>query len=163
MPRKINVPLRYIPKRLSKKDKKTQKKELLRSRKAYKKGKYYTRKKVKTFKSTVSKHILKARKIYKINSIKPSKNLSKKTGCSINALEKIVNKGRGAYFSSGSRPNQTAESWGIARLASSITGGKASANDLNILQEGCKTTSRALKMAIKTKKKGTRRVPKIKL
>ena len=163
MPRNINVPLRYVPKRLSKKDKKTQKKELLRSRKAYKKGKYYTRKKVKTFKSTVSKHILKARKIYKINSIKPSKNLSKKTGCSINALEKIVNKGRGAYFSSGSRPNQTAESWGIARLASSITGGKASANDLNILQEGCKTTSRALKMAIKTKKKGTRRVPKIKL
>ena len=49
MPRNINVPLRYIPKRLSKKDKKTQKKELLRSRKAYKKGKYYTRKKVKTF------------------------------------------------------------------------------------------------------------------
>jgi len=148
---------------INKKDKKTQKKELLRSRKAYKKGKYYTRKKVKTFKSTVSKHILKARKIYKINSIKPSKKLSKKTGCSIKALEKIVNKGRGAYFSSGSRPNQTTESWGIARLASSITGGNASAIDLNILQEGCNTTSRALKMAIKTKKKGTRRVPKIKL
>lgn len=49
MSRNINVPLRYIPKRLSKKDKKIQKKELLRSRKAYKKGKYYTRKKVKTF------------------------------------------------------------------------------------------------------------------
>lgn len=163
MLRNINVPLRYIPKRLSKKDKKIQKKELLRSRKAYKKGKYYTRKKVKTFKSTVSKHILKARKIYKINSIKPSKKLSKKTGCSIKALKKIVNKGRGAYFSSGSRPNQTAESWGIARLASSITGGKASAIDLNILEEGCNTTSKALKMAIKTKKKGTRRVPKIKL
>ena len=163
MTRNINVPLRYIPKRLSKKDKKTQKKELLRSRKAYKKGKYYTRKKVKTFKSTVSKHILNARKIYKINSIKPSKKLSKKTGCSIKALEKIVNKGKGAYFSSGSRPNQTAESWGIARLASSITGGKASAIDLNILEEGCNTRSKALKMAIKTKKKGTRRVPKIKL
>lgn len=162
MSRDINVPLRYIPKRLSKKDKKIQKKELLRSRKAYKKGKYYTRKRVKSFKSTVSKHILKARKIYKINSIKPSKKLSKKTGCSLTSLKKIVNKGKGAYFSSGSRPNQTAESWGIARLASSITGGKASAIDLNILQKGCNTTSKALKMAIKTKKK-IRRVPKIKL
>ena len=159
----INIPLRYIPNRLSKKDKKIQKKELLRSRKAYKKGKYYTRKKVNTFKSTVSKHIIKARKVYKIKTINPSKNLSKKTGCSLSALKQIVNKGRGAYFSSGSRPNQSAESWGIARLASAISGGKASAIDLNILQEGCKSSSKALKLAIKPKKSGTRRVPKIKL
>lgn len=37
--------------------------------------------------------------------------------------EKIINKGKGAYYSSGSRPNQTPYSWGLARLASVIMGG----------------------------------------
>jgi hypothetical protein len=81
-------------------------------------------------------------------------------------LRKIVNKGRGAYFSSGSRPNQTSESWGLARLASSITGGKAAAVDYSILEQGCSKNSKALKLAKQAKKKhghGTRRVAKIKL
>ena len=43
---KRKVPLRYLPKRLSKKDKLKQRRELNKSRKAYKQGKYYTRKKV---------------------------------------------------------------------------------------------------------------------
>jgi hypothetical protein len=83
----------------------------------------------------------------------PNKELSVKTGCKISALEKIVKKGEGAYYSSGSRPNQTAESWGIARLASSITGGNASIVDYHILKSGCKKTSKALKLANKTCKK----------
>ena len=37
----------------------------------------------------------------------------------------ILKKGRGAYYSSGSRPNQSSNSWAYARLASVITGGKA--------------------------------------
>ena len=52
-------------------------------------------------------------------------------------LRKIVKKGQGAYFSSGSRPNQTGHSWGRARLASAITGGKAE-EGYKILEEGCK-------------------------
>ena len=40
------VPQRYVPKTLPKKSRKKQIKELKRSRKSYKKGKYYTRKKV---------------------------------------------------------------------------------------------------------------------
>tara|TARA_Y100001937_G_scaffold116670_1_gene168904 strand:+ start:21 stop:416 length:396 start_codon:yes stop_codon:yes gene_type:complete len=36
---------------------------------------------------------------------------------------KIIDKGMGAYYSSGSRPNQTPMSWGRARLASVILGG----------------------------------------
>jgi hypothetical protein len=68
-------------------------------------------------------------------------------------LEKILSKGRGAYFSSGSRPNQSAESWGLARLASAITGGNASTVDYKILVEGCKPSSKALKLARKTCKK----------
>ena len=159
------VPKRYVPKTLNKRDKVKASKELNLSRKLYNKGKYYTRKRVKSFKSKPSKHIIKARKTYGIQNIKPSTELAKKTGCSISALKKIVNKGEGAYFSSGSRPNQTAHSWGYARLASSITGGKASAVDYTILENGCKSNSKALKLAKTSQhfKHGTRRVPKVKL
>jgi hypothetical protein len=149
----LNVPKRYIPKILSKRDTKKQKQYLRKSRKLYKKGVYYERPKLKTFKSKPSNHIENAKKIYKVDTLEPTKELAEKTQCSKDALEKIVNKGRGAYYSSGSRPNQTAESWGLARLASSITGGNASIVDYNILQEGCKPSSKALKMATKTYKK----------
>ena len=149
----MNYPLKYLPKRLSTKDRKQQLKQLKRSRNAYKKHIYITRKKVKSYKSKKSKHILQAQKIYKLNNIAINANLSKKTGCSIKALNKIVNKGRGAYFSSGSRPNQSAESWGLARLASSITGGKAAAVDYSILEHGCSNKSKALKLAQQAKKK----------
>jgi hypothetical protein len=158
--------LRYIPKTLTKKDKKKQSKEILKSIKLYKKGKYYTRKKISSFKSKKSKHILKAQKIYNVEKIGATKELAKATKCSINSLAKIINKGEGAYYSSGSRPNQTPQSWGIARLASAITGGKAAAVDYNILENGCKENSKALKLAKLARKKhgyGTRKVAKIKI
>jgi hypothetical protein len=154
---KLHVPKRYIPKRLTTRDLAKQKRELRKSRKLYKRGKYYTRKHVKSFHSKPSGHVEYARKLYKIDTITPSAELAEKTKCSQDALEKIVNKGRGAYFSSGSRPNQSAESWGLARLASAITGGASSAIDYSILKEGCSPASPALKMAEKClsiKKKG---------
>ena len=92
--------------------------------------------------------------------------MSKATGCSKKSLAKIINKGAGAYYSSGSRPNQTSQSWGIARLASAITAGKAAAVDYNILEEGCNSKSKALKLAKKAKKKygqGTKRAPKVEI
>ena len=159
----MSYPKRYVPTRLTKKDKKKQKREINKSRKAYKKGKYYTRKTVKSFKSKESSHVTKAKKIYGVKNISASSNLAKKTGCSVSALRKIVKKGQGAYYSSGSRPNQTGHSWGRARLASSITGGKAAAVDFNILESGCKSGSKALRLAKASKKRhghGTRRVPK---
>ena len=70
---KKNVPKKYIPDRLSDKDKKQQEKQLKKSRKLYKKGKYYTRKKVKSFTSKKSGHILKAEKMYNIPNVIPSK------------------------------------------------------------------------------------------
>ena len=161
---KKRYPKKYIPKSITKKDKIKQKKEIEKSKREYKKGKFYTRKKLGSFKTKLSPHVKKAYKIYNLDKIKINKSLSKKTGCSIKSLKKIVNKGKGAYYSSGSRPNQTAESWGIARLSSSITGGKSSAIDYNILKEGCKKNSKALKLANNTKKihkKGKRKVPKI--
>ena len=162
----VRVPKRYVPKMLTRKDRKKQKKMLRKSRKLYKRKKYYTRKKLKSFKSKTSPHILKARNMYKMKSIKPSRKLAKKTKCTMKALKKIVEKGQGAYFSSGSRPNQTGHSWGIARLASSITGGKAAAVDYKVLEKGCKKSSKALKLAKKSRKKykkGLRRVKSTKI
>lgn len=163
MAKKESVPIRYVPKSLTKKDKKKQSKMIKKSRKMYKNKKYLTRKKVKSFDSKESPHIKKAKKVYGLDTIKPSKELANKTLCSINSLNKIMKKGQGAYYSSGSRPNQTGHSWGIARLASSITGGKAAAVDFNILEEGCDPKSKALKLAKKSRKKhnyGKRRVLK---
>lgn len=161
---KKSIAKKYIPDKLSKKDKKKQKSQINKSRKMYKKKKYFTRKKVSSFKSKKSKHIIKSEKLYKTNII-PSKKLSKATGCSVNALNKIVKKGQGAYYSSGSRPNQSSHSWGYARLGSSISGGKAAAVDFKIIEKGCKKSGKAYKLALKSKKKnkfGTRKVPKYK-
>ena len=160
------VPIKYVPKRLTRKDKKKARRELKKSRKAYKKGKYYTRKKVKSFKSKKSNHVINAMKIYGVKSVSASPKLAKKSGCSVTGLKKLVSKGAGAYYSSGSRPNQTAISWGRARMASAITGGKAAAVDFKILEKYCKPSSKALKLAKQAKKKhgyGTRKVRKVKL
>jgi len=149
----IKLPIRYVPNKLSKKDKNKQINMLIKSKKMYKKHKYYTRKALPSYNNKTSKHILNARKIYNIKNITPNKQLSLKTGCSLSALNKIVNKGEGAYYSSGSRPNQTPQSWGLARLARSITSGKAAAVDYNILKEGCNHNKKAFILAKKSKKK----------
>lgn len=147
------IPIRYLPKNLTKKDRKKQFQMLFKSKNMYKQNKYFTRKKVSSFKSKPSKHLSNAKKIYKIQNIFPNKELSEKTGCKLSALKQIVKKGEGAYYSSGSRPNQTAQSWGLARLASSLTSGKSAAVDYNIIEKGCKHNKKAFILATKAKKK----------
>lgn len=149
---KQKIPLRYLPRSLSKTDKNKQLNNLNKSKKAYLNGNYISRPKLKSFKSKPSNNITRARKIYNIDKITPSRELAKKSGCSIVALKKIVNKGEGAYFSSGSRPNQSAKSWGLARLGASLTGAKSSAVDFNILDKLCSHSGIAYKMAKKTRK-----------
>lgn len=161
-----NIIVRYAPKRLTSKDRKKQIAQIKKSRRLYQKGIYYTRKPVGSFRSKTSKHILNARKMYNVDKIGATNELSKKSGCSKEALKKIIQKGEGAYFSSGSRPNQTAQSWGIARLASALTAGKAGAVDYNILMDGCKNGSKGYKIAKLAHTKygfGKRRVPKVKM
>jgi hypothetical protein len=148
----MKIPIRYLPKRLTRKDKSKQIRMLMRSRRLYKNNKYYTRKQIPSYKSKTSNHIVDARRIYKISNVEPNKELASKTGCTLSALHKIVRKGEGAYFSSGSRPNQTAQSWGIARLASSITGGKSAAVDYNIIEKGCNHKKRAFILANRAKR-----------
>jgi hypothetical protein len=149
----MTFPNRYIPKNLTKKDKQKQLKMLIKSKKLYKKHKYYTRKNVSSYKNKKSNHILNARKIYNIQNITPNKELAQKTGCKISALKQIVKKGEGAYYSSGSRPNQTPQSWGLARLASAITSGKAAAVDYDIINKGCKHNKKAFILANKSRKR----------
>lgn len=149
----IHFPIRYLPNNLTKTDKNKQIKMLLKSKKLYKKNKYYTRKNISSYKNKKSNHILTASKIYGIKNITPNQELSRKTGCSISALKQIVKKGEGAYYSSGSRPNQTPQSWGLARLASSVTAGKSAAVDYDIIKKGCNHKKKAFILANKSKKK----------
>ena len=118
------IPKQYVPKSLSAEDKKKQIKSI-------KEGK--DRPKVESFKSQRSKHVIKFEKRHgkKItDDTWISKNLITRTG-----IKKILDKGRGAYYSSGSRPNQSSESWARARLASALTGGAAAKVDKNILEK----------------------------
>ena len=147
------VPIRYLPSKLSKKDKSKQIAMLFKSKRLYKQNKYYTRKTLSSYKNAPSSHIQNATKLYKVDTVSPNKDLAAKTGCSISALKQIIKKGEGAYFSSGSRPNQTAQSWGLARLASSLTSGKSAAVDYDIIKDGCKHNKKAFKLANKARLK----------
>ena len=149
----IKFPIRYLPNKLTNDDKTKQFKMLMKSKKLYKKHKYYTRKNVSSYTHKKSSHILDARRIYNIKNITPNKELALKTGCTISALNHIVKKGEGAYYSSGSRPNQTPQSWGLARLASSITSGKSAAVDYDIINKGCNHKKRAFILANKARQK----------
>ena len=128
------IPTRYLSP-LNKKDKIIQKKMILKSRRMYKKGIYQTRKTLKSYPNKVSNHVIRAKKKFGVNSMVPSSKLAKKTGCPLHVLQKIVQKGEGAYYSSGSRPNQTPQTWGIARLSSALTGGPAAKVDASLIQQ----------------------------
>ncbi len=125
---------------LSKEDKKKQEKQLKKSVEDYKKGKFTNRKKLESFKSKPSSYV---------------EQVKKKTGLPVNfdkladkltrtdkrekevrkGLEEIYDKGKGAYYSSGSRPNQTPESWGKGRVASVLVGGPSRKIDKKIVEK----------------------------
>ncbi len=112
--KKTGLPKKYVPKSLTPADKKKQVKSI-------KEGK--PRPKLDSYKSKRSSHAEKFEKRYgyKISNLsRISKEIISRKG-----IDEILAKGRGAYYSAGSRPNQTAQSWALARLASVITGGNA--------------------------------------
>ncbi len=66
-------------------------------------------------------------------------DIAKLTGIKKSALQKIYNKGVGAFKNPGpSRPNMKKEQWAMARVYSSVMGGKAAKVDKNELKEGRK-------------------------
>ena len=93
----------------------------------------------------------KAKQEFSVDAIVPSVKLAKATGCTRKAMGKIVDKGEGAYYSAGSRPNQTGASWGRARLASALVGGPAARIDWHVLKDGCKPTGKTRRLIQKTK------------
>ena len=124
------IPKKYTA-RLSKKDKKKQTRFIRKAIRSYKKGKYVDRPKLKSYKAKKSQWVVKFEKKYGEN-IKTHKQISKVTRIPTKALKAVVKKGKGAYYSSGSRPNQTAESWGKARMYSYIMGGPTRKYDQHI-------------------------------
>lgn len=124
------IPNKYTA-RLSKKDKKKQAKSIKKAIRSYKKGKYIDRPKLKSYKPKKSSWVVKFEKKYG-EDVKTYKEIEKATGIPAKALKSVVKKGKGAYYSSGSRPNQTAESWGKARMYSYIMGGPTRKYDQHI-------------------------------
>jgi hypothetical protein len=117
------VPKRYIPDSLSEKDKKKQIKSIFENK---------DRPKVK-YKERRSSWVVKFEEKYGVpitDTDYIDKNILKEEG-----QKQIINKGMGAYYSSGSRPNQNPYSWGYGRLASVILGGKARRLDEKIWEK----------------------------
>ena len=126
----MKIPKKYSNK-LSRKDKKKQLRSIRNARRSYRKGIYVDRPKLKSYRSKKSSWVTKFEKKYGDN-IKTYKEIEKATGIPKKALMAVVRKGKGAYYSSGSRPNQTATSWGKARMYSYIMGGPTRKIDKHI-------------------------------
>ncbi len=119
--KKSGLPKKYVPSSLSKEDRKKQIKSI--------KDKT-DRPKVKSFQSKRSSLVERFEKKYgyKISNLsRISKEIISKKG-----IDEIMKKGRGAFYSSGSRPNQTAQSWSLARLAGVIMNSPARKVDKKI-------------------------------
>jgi len=114
------IPKKYT-KKLSKNDKSKQVRNIRTARRSYKRGKYVSRPKLKSFKKKESGWTAKFHKRYPEAKTVPQ--IARATGIPTKALNAVKRKGMGAYYSSGSRPNQTAQSWGKARMYSYILGG----------------------------------------
>ena len=117
------IPKQYVPDSLSKGDKEKQKKSIIEKKK---------RPKV-DFKSKPSSYVERFKKKY-------GKNMDNKKFINDNIItyagqKKIIDKGMAAYYSSGSRPNQTPASWSKARLASVIMFGPAFKVDRDIAEK----------------------------
>lgn len=128
-PPKIN-PIYYAG--LGKADAKIQRKRIRKSQKESEKGVYRVRPTPKSYKYKPSRHVVDFDRTYGV-SITALKKVAVLTGVSVSKQKRILSKGRGAYFSSGSRPGQTPSSWAYARLASALLGRGACTVDQHIL------------------------------
>ena len=119
--KKRKIPKKYLPNNLSQNNKKTQLKSILKGTE---------RPELKSYKSKRSGWVKKFEKKYnkKITDKKwIHKNIIKEEGQKL-----IIDKGKAAYYTSGSRPNQTPYSWAYGRLAGVILNSPARKIDINI-------------------------------
>lgn len=133
----MSIPQKYIPDYLSPEDKQKAKENIIESREAYKKGKYINRIQLKTAKTKKSNYTTEFKKKYgDLNKDEIVKLLESKGAINAKqAIDEIMSKGKGAYYSGGSRPLQTAFSWAWARLYSVLLGGKSRDVDLEIVKK----------------------------
>lgn len=115
------IPKKYLPKSLSKSNSKKQRNSILQGN---------NRPKLKSYKSKRSGWVKKFEEKYKHKITDKkwiNKNILKNKGQTL-----IINKGKAAYYTSGSRPNQTPSSWAYGRLAGVILNSPARKIDKNI-------------------------------
>lgn len=125
-----NIPKKYIPDSLTETQRKKQIKSIFENKERPKLQRVKRR----------SSYTVRFNKIYgskldKLEGGRNIKNISKVTGLPYKALKKVFEKGEGAYYSSGSRPNQSPQSWAYARLYSYILGGGAREVDKDITKK----------------------------
>ena len=125
---------KYVPPSLSSKDKAKQRKILKERKTKAKKGVYIQKKLDPKKKPKQSSFTTRFKKKYKLSSYSLT-SISRATGIPIGALRAVKKKGLGAYYSSGSRPNVTAQQWAQARIYSYILGGGARKADKAITKK----------------------------
>jgi len=114
-----DIPKRYLPDSLSEKDRKKQIKSIFE-----KKDRPKIDKKPRKSSWTVQFNNKYGEELKDMKGGKSVKNIAKVVGIPEKALKEIFKKGEAAYYSSGSRPNQTASSWAYGRIYAYIMGGE---------------------------------------
>ena len=135
------VPKKYLS-GLSSTQKKKRASELKKGAKLYKEGKKRAaislskkRTQYKNVKEKRSSYSVRFEKKYGKAALGNKTKIKELTGMPIAAQNEVLRKGRGAFVSSGSRPNQSAQSWAWARLYSFILGGKARQVDKSVFEK----------------------------
>ena len=114
-----DIPKRYLPDSLSKSERQKQIKSIFE-------GKERPKTKVKERKSTWTTQFDKeyGDQLDAMKGKRSKRNIAKVTGIPFKAIDEVYKKGEGAFYSSGSRPNQTASSWARGRIYAYIMGGE---------------------------------------
>ena len=114
-----DIPKRYLPDTLSKSERQKQIKSIFE-------GKKRPETKVKDRKSSWTIQFDKeyGEQLDAMTGKRSKKNIAKITGIPLKAIDEVYKKGEGAFYSSGSRPNQTPSSWARGRIYAYIMGGE---------------------------------------
>lgn len=118
----MKIPKRYIPDSLTKKQKQKQIKSI---------HEHTHRPVLKNVKTRRSKWTVKATNYF--GDRRSLKDIASKLKINVKGLKEIYKKGEKAYFTSGSRPNQTPYSWAQARVYAVLFGSPARQIDKDIV------------------------------
>ena len=114
-----DIPKRYLPDTLKGKDRQAQIKSIFE-----KKERPKTKVKERKSSWTIKFDKKYGDELDKMKGKRSKKNIAKITGIPFKAIDEVYKKGEGAFYSSGSRPNQTPSSWARGRIYAFIMGGK---------------------------------------